>query len=338
MNSFKEVNKFQQVWGLKCAGQRMEAPPRRFELSRQTCAQCLQPVLLPWASTSPQLVTGLQRLWREQDKREGRPSFGPLLRCNRCKDAVFCSVACAEQNFQAHQYLCYDASADKDEARAADHYRSLPEDDDAQAEKEMKIFEQIWGKDYKMVEAGSFPFLFPLGRGTYVDAGGRFRSYRFHHMHFFDQRFRKHAAYSSWVAVTEARIERAVRDEFLGKTSKPPPGFDPRNMDKFLVEQRAFVVKGLEQLVHDDETLELVPYKTGQPALQTGPAAPVGAASAAVETKPTDGSSNISKHCEAESCGKPAGSMCSRCKRTYYCCKECQRAHWRQHKLQCNPT
>jgi hypothetical protein len=34
-------------------------------------------------------------------------------------------------------------------------------------------------------------------------------------------------------------------------------------------------------------------------------------------------------------CGSPASLRCSRCKSTWYCCKEHQRMHWREHKITC---
>lgn len=37
-------------------------------------------------------------------------------------------------------------------------------------------------------------------------------------------------------------------------------------------------------------------------------------------------------------CRKPAAQKCGRCRLTFYCSKECQRADWKQHKLVCEET
>lgn len=34
-------------------------------------------------------------------------------------------------------------------------------------------------------------------------------------------------------------------------------------------------------------------------------------------------------------CGKNAGCRCKRCKGAWYCCLDCQKAHWKKHKLDC---
>ncbi len=40
-----------------------------------------------------------------------------------------------------------------------------------------------------------------------------------------------------------------------------------------------------------------------------------------------------------DQCGKAnAKSQCSRCKKAYYCGKECQKLAWKDHKKTCNKT
>ena len=34
-------------------------------------------------------------------------------------------------------------------------------------------------------------------------------------------------------------------------------------------------------------------------------------------------------------CGNPANSHCARCKKTHYCGRECQQAHWSEHRSSC---
>src|ERR1700685_1803938 len=42
--------------------------------------------------------------------------------------------------------------------------------------------------------------------------------------------------------------------------------------------------------------------------------------------------------CEYFLCGEPKCTlMCSKCKKVYYCNKECQSSHWKWHKLVCDP-
>lgn len=48
-----------------------------------------------------------------------------------------------------------------------------------------------------------------------------------------------------------------------------------------------------------------------------------------------DESEKVQKKCANSSCGKPASRTCSRCKVAYYCCRDCQTAHWQQHKRPC---
>ncbi|CAM6104525.1 unnamed protein product [Calypogeia fissa] len=50
---------------------------------------------------------------------------------------------------------------------------------------------------------------------------------------------------------------------------------------------------------------------------------------------PSDDVLMSTKTCSSDSCKKPAGLKCSGCKTTLYCSKECQRSHWKTHKLTC---
>lgn len=36
-------------------------------------------------------------------------------------------------------------------------------------------------------------------------------------------------------------------------------------------------------------------------------------------------------------CGKVANSKCTNCKAVQYCSRDCQKAHWKSHKLNCRP-
>ena len=38
------------------------------------------------------------------------------------------------------------------------------------------------------------------------------------------------------------------------------------------------------------------------------------------------------------SCQTPAITKCSRCKKVFYCNRECQKQHWKVHKKQCVPV
>eukprot|EP00386_Alphamonas_edax_P012096 GDKI01037933.1.p1 GENE.GDKI01037933.1~~GDKI01037933.1.p1 ORF type:complete len:242 (-),score=49.14 GDKI01037933.1:320-1045(-) len=40
--------------------------------------------------------------------------------------------------------------------------------------------------------------------------------------------------------------------------------------------------------------------------------------------------------CVAFGCGKPAPNTCFRCKQACYCSRECQKAHWKEHKSMCD--
>ena len=37
-------------------------------------------------------------------------------------------------------------------------------------------------------------------------------------------------------------------------------------------------------------------------------------------------------------CGNPGTLRCSKCKKVYYCSKECQKSDWKTHKLSCSTS
>lgn len=47
--------------------------------------------------------------------------------------------------------------------------------------------------------------------------------------------------------------------------------------------------------------------------------------------------SNMSdvKSCGLAECDKEGTQRCGGCKETFYCSKECQKTHWKQHKYDC---
>jgi hypothetical protein len=41
------------------------------------------------------------------------------------------------------------------------------------------------------------------------------------------------------------------------------------------------------------------------------------------------------KTCAAAGCSNKGVKKCSTCRATYYCCKACQKTHWKKHKKEC---
>lgn len=41
------------------------------------------------------------------------------------------------------------------------------------------------------------------------------------------------------------------------------------------------------------------------------------------------------KTCAAAGCSNKGVKKCSKCRATYYCCKACQKTHWKKHKKEC---
>ena len=55
------------------------------------------------------------------------------------------------------------------------------------------------------------------------------------------------------------------------------------------------------------------------------------------ENNNTDGTSIPTKRI-CNKCGDSCKSKCSRCKKVYYCNRDCQKLDWKSHKLECNTS